>query len=204
MRKIDANCLRVRFRLATLFCTLSVAGAGPTTATEPNFQPEPEVNSCLQIYDFAMIDAGFDFKQMRPDWFDVVRPTKLLPSTKNEFGADRNTYFGVRQKRFGSKSEVLTALGPLSTILEAESNSQPKPETPPWMQIYGFAMMDAGFDFKQVHPDWFDVVRPTKLPSTKNEFGADGNTYFSVRQTRFGTRSEVPDCARPFVDNLRI
>jgi hypothetical protein len=53
-------------------------------------------------------------------------------------------------------------------------------------------MMDAGYDFKQVDPDWFDVVRPVKLPSKKNEFGADGNTYFSVRQTRFGAKSEVP------------
>ena len=62
----------------------------------------------------------------------------------------------------------------------------------PKLDIYGFAMMDAGYDFKQVHPDWFDVVRPTKLPSREDEFGADGNTYFSVRQTRFGARSEVP------------
>jgi hypothetical protein len=52
--------------------------------------------------------------------------------------------------------------------------------------------LDAGYDFKQVDPDWFDVVRPVKLPSKKDEFGADGNTYFSVRQTRFGAKSEVP------------
>jgi len=61
-----------------------------------------------------------------------------------------------------------------------------------FLDIYGFVMMDAGYDFKQVHPDWFDVVRPTKLPSFDNEFGANGNTYFSVRQTRFGVKSEVP------------
>src|SRR5262245_37390971 len=48
-----------------------------------------------------------------------------------------------------------------------------KPEPKPWLDIYGFAMMDMGFDFKQTHPDWFDVVRPTKLPSMKNEFGGD-------------------------------
>jgi hypothetical protein len=62
----------------------------------------------------------------------------------------------------------------------------------PFLDIYGFIMMDAGYDFKQVHPDWFDVVRPTKLPSYKDEFGADGNTYFGVRQTRFGVKSETP------------
>jgi hypothetical protein len=57
------------------------------------------------------------------------------------------------------------------------------------MDIYGFAMMDAGYNFNQIHPDWYDVVRTTKLPSFKNEFGTDGNTYFSVRQTRFGVKN---------------
>jgi len=54
---------------------------------------------------------------------------------------------------------------------------------------------DAGYDFKQVDPDWFDVIRPVKLPARQNQFGADGNTYFSVRQTRFGVKSEVPTSA---------
>ena len=56
------------------------------------------------------------------------------------------------------------------------------------LEIYGFIMMDAGYNANQIHPDWFDVVRPTKLPSYQGEFGTDGNTYFSVRQTRFGTK----------------
>ena len=38
------------------------------------------------------------------------------------------------------------------------------------MDLYGFIMMDAGYNFDQIHPDWFDVVRPTKLPAFKNEF----------------------------------
>jgi hypothetical protein len=56
-------------------------------------------------------------------------------------------------------------------------------------EIYGFTMMDAGYDFKQVHPDWFDVLRPTKLASYEDEFGPDGDAYFSVRQTRLGFKS---------------
>ncbi|HEY6504825.1 MAG TPA: DcaP family trimeric outer membrane transporter, partial [Chitinophagaceae bacterium] len=57
------------------------------------------------------------------------------------------------------------------------------------MEIYGFIMMDAGYNANQIHPDWFDVVRPTKLPSYKNEYGTDGNFYFSVRQTRLGFKN---------------
>ena len=58
--------------------------------------------------------------------------------------------------------------------------------------IYGFTMLDAGYDFGQVDPNWFDVVRPTKLPSFHNEFAPSGNVYASVRQTRFGVKSSSP------------
>ncbi len=56
------------------------------------------------------------------------------------------------------------------------------------LEVYGFVMTDMGYNFNQIHPDWFDVVRPTKLPSFKDEYGTDGNTYFSVRQTRLGVK----------------
>ncbi len=60
------------------------------------------------------------------------------------------------------------------------------------MEIYGFVMMDGGYNFNQSDPDWFDVVRPTKLPAFKNEFGTDGNVYSSVRQTRLGFKTSFP------------
>ncbi len=59
-------------------------------------------------------------------------------------------------------------------------------------QVYGFAMLDAGYQFKQNHPDWFDVIRPTKLPSFPNEFAPNGHTYFGVRQSRLGVKSSTP------------
>jgi hypothetical protein len=74
----------------------------------------------------------------------------------------------------------------------AQTSKPAEPKAKPKLEVYGFAMMDAGYDFKSNHPDWFDVVRPTKLPSYPNEFGPNGNSYFSVRQTRFGVKSEIP------------
>ncbi|HEY5939358.1 MAG TPA: hypothetical protein VIT87_00970, partial [Gemmatimonadales bacterium] len=59
-------------------------------------------------------------------------------------------------------------------------------------EVYGFAMMDMGYNANQIQADWFDVVRPTKLPSFEGEFAPDGNTYFSARQSRLGVRSTVP------------
>ena len=56
-------------------------------------------------------------------------------------------------------------------------------------EVYGFAMLDAGYNADQIDPLWFDVVRPTKLPAFENQFAPDGQAFFSVRQTRFGVRS---------------
>jgi hypothetical protein len=56
------------------------------------------------------------------------------------------------------------------------------------LEIYGFVMTDIGYNFNQIHPDWYDVIRTTKLPAYKNQYGSDGNAYFSVRQTRLGVK----------------
>ena len=69
---------------------------------------------------------------------------------------------------------------------------QPAPPTKPSMDIYGFAMMDIGHDFNAINPDWFDVMRPTKLPSFPLEFGKNNSTFAGVRQTRFGVKTSVP------------
>ena len=53
-------------------------------------------------------------------------------------------------------------------------------------------MTDVGYRTGQIDPDWFDVMRPTKLPSYEGEYGVDGSAYFSVRQTRFGTKAWFP------------
>ena len=58
--------------------------------------------------------------------------------------------------------------------------------------LYGFVMMDAGYKMDAVDPDWFDVMRVTKLAAFSNQFGTDGSTFFSVRQTRFGVKTYQP------------
>lgn len=60
------------------------------------------------------------------------------------------------------------------------------------IEIYGFAQADAIGDFKSNDPNWFDVNRPTKLPSTPDQFGKNGHTWISARQSRIGTRASIP------------
>jgi len=73
----------------------------------------------MEIYGFAMLDFGHDFKSIDPAWFDTLRVTRL-PSFDGEFGADDNTFAGVRQSRFGVKTTTPTDLGDLKTIFEWE------------------------------------------------------------------------------------
>lgn len=63
------------------------------------------------------------------------------------------------------------------------------------MEVYGFVMTDMGTQTNQNDPNWFDVVRPTKLPAFPNEFGTDGNFFASVRQSRLGVRTNTQTSA---------
>src|SRR4030095_7188555 len=72
------------------------------------------------------------------------------------------------------------------------AGAQTPPATPPSLEIYGFAMLDMGHNFTQIHPDWFDTLRVTKLPAGENEFGQDQSTFSGVRQSRLGVRTTTP------------
>ena len=76
-------------------------------------------------------------------------------------------------------------LGSMTTALAAQ-------DTQTKFEVYGFIMLDGGYNADQIHPDWFDTVRPTKLPSFANEFAPNGQWFYGVRQTRFGVRTTTP------------
>ena len=67
----------------------------------------------------AMLDMGYQSGQSNPDWFDVMRPTKL-PAFEDEYGDDGKFYSGVRQSRLGVSTHTPTALGDLKTLIEFE------------------------------------------------------------------------------------
>ena len=75
---------------------------------------------------------------------------------------------------------LLFTLFPILSFAQAPKNS---------FEIYGYILVDGGYNFNTIDPDWFDVMRPTKLPKYKNQFNPSGNYFISLRQTRFGVRS---------------
>ena len=86
----------------------------------------------------------------------------------------------------GLLAAVLVAAGALGVQAQSSATQGTK------LTIYGHAMLDMGYQTGQNHPDWFDVLRPTKLPAYENEFYADGHFFSGVRQSRFGVKSFTP------------
>jgi hypothetical protein len=72
------------------------------------------------------------------------------------------------------------------------------------IEVYGFVMTDAGYNVKTINPDWYDAIKPSKLPSFEGEFAPDGKVFFSVRQSRFGVSSSTPTALGLFTTKLEI
>jgi hypothetical protein len=59
-------------------------------------------------------------------------------------------------------------------------------------EIYGFAQVDWIQDTKRVDPNWMDAFRPSKIAAPEGEFGTNGQSDISVKQTRFGVKGVLP------------
>ena len=83
---------------------------------------------------------------------------------------------------------ILTSITCILILLNAFGQEKEKTR----YDFYGQIMTDVGYNTGQVHPDYFDVMRPTQLPAWENQYGTDGNLSFGVRQSRLGFKSYIP------------
>lgn len=81
---------------------------------------------------------------------------------------------------------------PAAAPTASSATTQEKALGKPTLEIYGFGQADLITESGRNNPDWYDVARPSRLPSGPLEFGQDGHTSVSVRQSRFGARSLLP------------
>jgi len=59
-------------------------------------------------------------------------------------------------------------------------------------EIYGFAQADYIQDFGgRLSPDWDDALRPSKI-GIDGQYGGDGQSSISVKQSRFGVKGTMP------------
>ena len=159
----------------------------PTPAASPSPDPaqdaaaKPEPKPRLDIYGAAMLDMGYETKQSDPNWFDVLRPTKL-PAFANEFGADGHYYAGVRQSRFGVKGFMPTDLGEIKTIFEFE--------------LFGTGVDAGQTTFRLRHAwgelgqigagqTWSPFMDPDVFPNSIEYWGPNGMVFFRNVQFRW-------------------
>jgi len=158
--------------------TYSEAATPPTPAPKP---ADANGESSFTVYGFAMLDAGYQFKQADPNWFDTVRPVKL-PAFRDQFLPNGNTYFSVRQTRFGVKSSTPTKYGPLLTKFEFE--------------LFGTGVDAGQTTFRLRHAygelgnfgagqNWSTFVDPDVFPNTNEYWGPNGIAWFRNVQFRW-------------------
>jgi hypothetical protein len=155
------------------------APAPATAAQEP--APKAEAKPRLDIYGFAMLDTGYQSGQNDPNWFDVVRPTKL-PSYENEYGEDGRWFAGVRQSRLGVKGFMPTDLGEIKTIFEFE--------------LFGTGVDAGQTTFRLRHAwgelgqfgagqTWSPFMDPDVFPNSIEYWGPNGMVFFRNVQVRW-------------------
>jgi hypothetical protein len=66
------------------------------------------------------------------------------------------------------------------------------------LELYGFLQLDAIQDFKRVNPNWDATLRPSRIPTTKGQFGDNGQSIFSVRQSRLGAKATGELAGKPY------
>jgi DcaP outer membrane protein len=152
----------------------------PVTAAKPA-DDDKKGESSFTIYGFAMLDAGYQFKQADPDWFDTVRPVKL-PAFRDQFAPNGNFFTSVRQTRLGVKSSTPTKYGELKTIFEFElfgTGADAGQTTFRLRHAYGeLGQFGAG-------QNWSTFVDPDVFPNTNEYWGPNGIAWYRNVQFRW-------------------
>jgi DcaP outer membrane protein len=159
----------------------AVVGEAPAAADAAPQAAQPDAKSSFEVYGFAMLDIGHDFKQIHPSWTDTLRVTRL-PSSEDEFGRDHNTFAGVRQSRLGVRSSTPTAVGDFKTQFEFE--------------LFGTGVDEGQTTFRLRHAygelatvlagqTWSPFMDPDVFPNSLEYWGPTGMVFFRNVQLRW-------------------
>jgi hypothetical protein len=158
------------------------SNAGTPAGGAPTATPPPQASkSTFEVYGFAMLDIGQNFKTINPNWFDTMRVTKL-PSFEEQFGKNDSTFAGVRQTRFGVRSSTPTSLGDLKTTFEFE--------------LFGTGVDEGQTTFRLRHAygelgawlagqTWSPFMDPDVFPNSLEYWGPTGMVFFRNVQLRY-------------------
>lgn len=99
---------------------------------------------------------------------------------------------GVIARRTNTVRRVVGAVACALGLAVVAPKAQAQTATGTTFDIYGFVMADMIFEFNQSNPEWFDALRPSKLPAFDDEFGQNGRFYAGIRQSKIGAKATIP------------
>lgn len=131
----------------------------------------------MEITGHIMMDSGYDFGKMDPEWFDVMRPTKILDSEGNEFQNQGNVFFGVRQSTLSFKNYFDTSLGTVKTVFEFDLFGSGKDAGETTFHLrhayiefgkFKIGQTNSVFADMEVYPNLIDFMGPNGAVFTRN------------------------------------
>ena len=186
------------FLLLAAAPTARAQDSGDPATKPPATGAQADAKTTFEIYGFAMLDIGHDFKQIKPEWYDTLRVTRL-PSFENQYGENNNTFAGVRQSRLGFRTSTPTDYGDLKTIFEFE--------------LFGTGADEGQTTFRLRHAwgelgplgagqYWSPFTDPDVYPNSLEYWGPTGIPWYRNVQLRYtpiqtDTRSFMIALARP-------
>ena len=153
----------------------SIRAQGPAAASTPQPDNQPDVQILKERV-----------KQLEDTVQELKRQIGLIETAQKPSG----------QTPVNNKPDAANGAGATAVAVSAQPGApavkSDNPQGESKFEVYGFALLDAGYDFKSNDPNWFDVIRPTKLPAFAGQFNPEGKTYWGVRQSRLGVRTSTP------------
>lgn len=97
---------------------------------------------------------------------------------------------GERASTSAPRTAVRAILTTFLAGLSAPALAQDATESDVDFEVYGFAQVDLIADVDgRMNPDWKDAFRPSKIATPEGQFGSDGETSFSIKQSRLGAKA---------------
>jgi hypothetical protein len=136
-----------------------------------------EADKNMEIFGFIMMDSGYDFGRMNPDWYDTMRPTQILDKEGNEYQSQGVYFMGVRQTTFGIKNYLNTDLGQVKTHFEFDLFGMGKEAGNTAFRLkhayaelgkFGAGQTNSLFTDVDVYPNIVEFMGPNALPFLRN------------------------------------
>lgn len=136
-----------------------------------------DADKTMEVFGYVMMDSGYDFGKMNPDWYDTMRPTQILDKDGNEYQNQGSYYMSVRQTTLGIKNYFSTTLGTVKTYFEFDLFGMGNNVGTTSFRIkhaygelgkFGAGQTNSLFTDADVYPNIVEFMGPNAMPFIRN------------------------------------